>query len=99
VSSEKLLTAEEVLDALRNVDSLPSNTGKLRHGEKFRTIYEAGKGQQLRPSGQFFIDYAAYPGGSTGEVPIAVIRELESAGLITAAFPDNPKIKAWVLKP
>jgi len=86
---KKQMTRHKVLKVLQNVSGIP-------HGDH-RTIYEAGRGPMLLPTGEFFIDYSTYPGGSSDEVPLAVIQELEREGLIRKAFPKKPEIKAWVL--
>jgi hypothetical protein len=46
----------------------------------------------------FYVDYASYPGGTTEEVPLTLIQDLESEGVIVRAFPDKPEINAWVLR-
>jgi hypothetical protein len=84
------LDRNAVLGVLRETSGLPG-----KHA--FRTIYEAGVGPKLKPSGQFYIDYASFPGGTQGEVPLEVIQELEREGLVRKAYPDKPNIKAWVL--
>lgn len=89
-----MLNRKEVLEALRNVANVPQH----RRGPKCRTIYEAGQGARLDPSGHFFIDYASFPGGTNQEVPLSVIRELEAEQVIVPLCPDNPKVKAWVLR-
>jgi hypothetical protein len=109
VAVKARVTRDDVLNALRTTDELPTIrrrsvgkskwTGRMRYIEdpSHRTIYEAGKGVLLRPSGQFFIDYATYPGGTSDEIPRSIIDELEREGKIRRAFPDKPKINAWVL--
>jgi hypothetical protein len=87
---------EELLKILRDVKSLPEvrlRGGKANH----RTIYEAGRGARLQPSGHFFVDYASYGVGSSEEVPREIIHALETDGTIVRAFPDQPEINAWVL--
>jgi hypothetical protein len=91
--SDVEMNREKVLETLRNTDALPQ-CGK---GKAHRTIYEAGVGSALAASGQFYIDYASFSGGCSQEVPLRIIRELESQGFIKRAFPDKPSIKAWVL--
>jgi hypothetical protein len=83
----QMLNKEQVLAALRNVAEVPS-VGR-RSG---RSIYEIAG-----PAGHFHIDYASFPGGSTGEVPRRVIDELECEGVIERAFPNAPHINSWSL--
>lgn len=89
------MTREELLTALRTTGGLP---GPYRNRTpNFRTVYEAGTGPLLAPSGHFFVDYVTFTGGCNKEVPRELIDELEREGLITKAFPDKPHILAWVL--
>jgi hypothetical protein len=80
----------ELLAALRDVDGLPDP----HKGPKHRNIYEAGEGPRLKASGRFYMDYAAYPGGSAEEIPLALIQELEREGLIER---ESPTFQSWVL--
>lgn len=82
-----MLNKNEVLNALRDVAGLPV---------KGRTIYETGDSQG-RGTGRYRIDYANFPGGTTGEVPREVIDELEREGLIQRAYTDQPRINSWTL--
>jgi len=86
------MTRSQLISILSNVDDLP------QPGPRYRTIYEAGYGPKLKPSGRFFIDYASFPGGSMEEVPIDLIRELEADGTLIRTFPQDPQINAWRLK-
>ena len=81
-----MLNREQVMASLRNVEDVPQ-IGKL---PKHRTIYETA-------SGNFSIDYASFPGGTSEDVPLAVIHELVSQGVIVSKHPQNPKIKMWIL--
>jgi hypothetical protein len=88
-----MLTRDKVLETLRNVSEVPhSGTGSKR-----RTIYEAGD-LRGRGSGRFFMDFAAFSGGTGEEVPLNVIQELENERIIMRAYLDKPEIKAWVLR-
>lgn len=87
--SDSQLTRDEVLHALKEIGQLPVTANR-------RMIYEVGIGEQLRPGGHFYIDYATFPGGTNKEVPRSVIAELEGEGLIIRAYPDT-RINAWVL--
>jgi hypothetical protein len=93
-----MLTRELVLSALRNVSGVPSVKRRGGGPDRMRSIYESGD-MRGRSSGRFHIDYASFPGGTTEEVPIALIRELEAEGLIVRAFPSEPHINSWVLNP
>ncbi len=84
------MTRDELLATLQTVDGLP----ETRKGSRHRTIYEAGIGARLRPSGQFYVDYASFPDGSAEEVPFNLITELESEGIIVRQSPD---FKSWTL--
>jgi hypothetical protein len=86
-----MMTKSQVLEILRDVDSLPFGNG--------RTIYEWGQGPQLKGSGRFGIDFAAYGSGSAEEVPFSVISELLAEGLIVPAYRDSPNCHAWILAP
>ena len=68
----------------------------IMQSKKNRTIYESGD-ERGRATGRFHVDFATYPGGSTEEVPRALIDELEKAGIIERAFPEGPHINAWKL--
>jgi hypothetical protein len=108
-TSETFITCDELLHALRNVDDLPtvrvrserknSFTGQVRYFQRpnHRTIYEAGKGSALAPSGHFYVDYASFTAGCDKEVPRELIDRLEREGVIVKAYPDQPNIKAWRL--
>ena len=89
-----MLTKEEVLSALRNVEQLP----EYRGWQKCRTIYEWGDSKG-RGTGRFGLDFAAYPGGTAEEVPRSVINELEHEGIIERAFPNAPSVNGWKLAP
>jgi hypothetical protein len=89
--TERTMTKNELLAALRNVDGLPELRSKKPN---HRTIYEAGKGSNLAPSGHFYVDYATFPSGTTEEVPLYLIRELETEGLIRR---ESPSFKSWIL--
>jgi len=84
-SEDKMLNLHEVLAALKNVDGIP----RTRAGQR-RMIYEA-------QGGGLHLDYATFPGGRTEQISPGVIAQLESDGLIRRAFPNAPKVKAWVL--
>lgn len=86
------MTRSELISILTAVDGLP------QPGPRYRTIYEAGEGPHLKPSGHFYMDYASFPGGSTEEVPAALIKELEADGTLVRTFPRDPQINAWRLK-
>jgi hypothetical protein len=86
------MTREDLLKILRTVDGLPVY-GK---GECCRTVYEAD-GSHNRGAHRFYVDFALYPGGSSEEVPQALIRELETEGVLVRAFPNSPHINAWRL--
>lgn len=88
-----MLTREELLMSLKEVNSLPST----RCGARGRTIYEAGKGPHLIPSGHFYVDYASFPGGTNKEVRRSLIDSFESDGLIIRAFSSARHINAWRL--
>lgn len=93
--SKMALTKNEVLNALRNIAGLPDWTKKQKYVG--RSIYETGDSRG-RGTGEFQIDFASFPGGTSEYVPRPVIDELERDGLIVRAFADNPKINAWKLK-
>ncbi len=82
-----LLDEDQTLAALRNTTAVPF-VGK----DVGRSIYEIAG-----PSGHFHIDYAAYPGGTTDEVPRKVIDELEREGVIRRAHPNAPHLNVWKL--
>jgi hypothetical protein len=82
-----MLSKDEVIAALSNVGDVP-DFGR----RKGRSIYEA-----TGPRGHFHIDYAAFTGGRTEEVPRNIIDELEREGIISRTFPDSP-ISSWSLK-
>lgn len=84
------MTRDELLDIMRDVDCLPD-------GGHHRTIYEAGEGPRLEPSGRFHIDYATYGMGTGEEVPMGLIYRLVSEGILVPAF-KNTDIHAWILK-
>lgn len=88
------MTREEVLEALQTIHGLPLDRGARLRG---RTIYEAGD-INGKGSGRFYIDYAAYPGGTSQQVPLSVIWELESEGLIVRSYSDRPDIASWKLR-
>jgi len=84
----------DLIRALREVDGLPDPPMKRGRGPKRRHIYEAGSGPQLKPSGRFYMTFAAYPGGSSEEIPLSLIEELEREGIIMR---ESPKFRSWVL--
>jgi hypothetical protein len=82
-----MLTRQQVLDALRARSGVP-----FKGKQTSRHIYEIAG-----PQGHFHIDYAAFPGGATDEVPRKVIDELEAEGIIERAYPQAPHINGWKL--
>lgn len=84
------MNRNELIRALREVDGLPDP----QKGPKHRHIYEAGEGPKLKPSGRFYMSYAAFPGGSSEEIPLVLIKELEREGIIVQ---ESPKFRSWVL--
>jgi hypothetical protein len=84
------VTRAQLLEVLRGTSSLPA-------WAKGRTIYEAGSGVTLRPSGRFYIDFASFAHGTAEEVPRDLIDALEADGTLRRAFPDHPKLNAWAL--
>lgn len=91
------MTKSELLDVLSNTYDLP--TWGKRKEKAHRTIYESGIGPRLRPSGRFYVDYASYAHGTTEAVPLSLILQLESEGVLSRAFPEKPEINGWVLTP
>ena len=89
-----------MIDTEKHLMQIMTNVSTIPFADKFRvkkrTIYEAGKGRKLAPSGHFYIDFAAYD-GSTEEVSKSLIDRLEAEGKLVRAFPDNPKVNGWVI--
>lgn len=88
------MTEERVLAALRVTGGLPSTSSK-KSSPPCREIYESGTGPKLKPSGHFFMTFAAFPGGTSEEIPRAIIDRLEQRGLIKRSYPDKPHLNAW----
>lgn len=90
------MNRNELLTALRKVEGLPDPPKRPKRREKptRRNIYEAGEGPRLKPSGRFYMTYAAYPGGTSEEIPLALIQELEREGMIER---ESPEFNSWVL--
>lgn len=84
------MNRNKLIRALREVDGLP----EPGRGPKRRHIYEAGEGPQLKPSGRFYMSYASFPGGSSEEIPLSLIEELEREEIIVR---ESPKFRSWVL--
>jgi hypothetical protein len=84
-------TVDDVLFVLENLGDVP----EPRKGERHRTIYEGGNSRG-KPTGRFWIDYASFRHGSSAEVPLRLIQELERSGKIVRAYPDT-NIPAWRL--
>lgn len=85
-----MLDKNQVLAALRNADQLPTIGKKQKKAH--RSIYEVAS-----PRGHFHITYATFPGGTSDEVPLLVIAELERDGLIKSEFPEVPDALSWKL--
>jgi hypothetical protein len=83
------MNRDVVLSALRAIDGLPQWKNR-----NFRSIYETGDNRG-RGTGEFQIDFASFPGGTTEEVPRRLIDELEREGVIVRAY--APHINAWKL--
>jgi hypothetical protein len=81
-------TKEEVIDALVNVDGIPT----FRRKRQYRMIYLASG-----PGEHFYMDFASYPGGLDKEIPREVIDELEREETIERAFEFAPTCPAWKL--
>lgn len=85
-----MINRSRLIAALTNVGGVPAASKKFPFQR--RTIYETA-------TGEFSVDYATFPGGTTEDVPLALITELEAEGIIVPAYPDYPKAKAWILAP
>lgn len=83
------MNGDDLLNAMHAVEGLPFERGKANR--KMRTIY-------LAQGGGFYLDFAAYPGGTTDEVPRRLIDSLVSEGILERAFGFDPECEAWVLK-
>jgi hypothetical protein len=94
------VTENELLAYMANTKLIPGiqrrENGRYVTMRPKRTIYEAGKGARLEPSGHFYLDYATY-GGTSEEVPKSLIDRLEREKKLVRAFLDHPEINAWVL--
>ncbi len=92
-------TVDDVLFVLKNFGDVPEprfDFSQLRtKGERHRTIYEGGDSRG-KPTGRFWISYPSFRHGSSAEVPLRLIQELERSGKIVRAYPDT-NILAWRL--